>query len=87
MESVMREQINLVLDKVKPYLLIDGGDVEFVAIKDCIDPKTNTEKKIVVVRFLGACHGCPLNLMTLRAGIERAIQSSIPIVYRVEAVD
>jgi Thioredoxin-like proteins and domains len=87
MESAMREQIESVLEKVKPFLKIDGGDVEFAGIKDFLDPTTNTEKKIIEVRFLGACHGCPLNLMTLRAGIERALISSIPVVHRVEAVD
>jgi len=70
-------QINEVLDTVRPQLRIDGGDVEVVSI---------TEDNIVSIRLTGACHCCPLNLMTLRAGIERVIMSKFPEVARVESV-
>lgn len=71
------EQINEVLKNVRPYLQVDGGDVETVNV---------TEDNIVKIRLLGACNCCPLNLMTLRAGIERVIMNEFPEVVRVESV-
>lgn len=75
---ISRDIIEKILERVRPYLQIDGGDVEFVEI---------VEPGIVKIRLLGACYTCPLNLMTLRAGIERIIMKEIPEVKRVEAVD
>lgn len=72
------EVIKRILERVRPYLQVDGGDVELVEI---------VEDGIVKIRLLGACYTCPLNLMTLRAGIERIIMKEIPEVKRVEAVD
>lgn len=71
------EQIEKVLVKVRPYLQMDGGDVEVVNV---------TDENIIEVRLLGACNGCPISQMTLRAGIERAIMSEFPEVKRVENV-
>ncbi|MDD5362743.1 MAG: NifU family protein [Ignavibacteria bacterium] len=77
MSEITRGQINEVLNKIRPYLQIDGGDVEFVGI---------SEDKIVSIRLLGACNTCPLNLMTLRAGIERQLMIAFPDIVRVESV-
>ncbi|MBK8550518.1 MAG: NifU family protein [Ignavibacteria bacterium] len=66
-----------VLNKVRPFLMIDGGDVEVTGIK---------ENGIVEVRLLGSCKDCPLRMMTLRAGIERALMTEIPAVKRIESV-
>jgi Fe-S cluster biogenesis protein NfuA len=74
----MREKVMKVLDKVRPALQGDGGDVELVDI---------TEAGIVQVRLTGACKGCPMSQMTLRNGIERIILKEIPEVKGVEAVD
>ncbi len=71
------EQIEKVLVKVRPYLQMDGGDVEVVNV---------TDENIIEVRLLGACNGCPISQMTLRAGIERAIMSEFPEVKRVENI-
>ncbi len=65
-----------VLAKIRPYLIEDGGDVEFVRF----EPPTST----LVVRFIGNCTLCPLSMMTLRAGIERYILNELPEVRRVE---
>jgi Fe-S cluster biogenesis protein NfuA len=73
-----QENINLVLEKIRPYLKEDNGDVEFVAID---------EGNVVKVRLMGACYGCAMSLMTLRAGIERYLMREIPDVSRVESVD
>ena len=72
------EEINSSLDKVRPYLKIDGGDVEVVRIKD---------DNIVEVRLLGNCAGCALSQMTLRAGIERALMRDFPEIKRIEAIN
>jgi Fe-S cluster biogenesis protein NfuA len=77
MPIIQKERVEDVLSKLRPYLQIDGGDVELVEI---------SEDNIVKVRLLGACYGCPLNLMTLRAGIERALMNEIPEIKRLESV-
>jgi Fe-S cluster biogenesis protein NfuA len=77
MPTIHKEVVENVLNQLRPYLQIDGGDVELVDI---------TEDNIVKVRLLGACYGCPLNLMTLRAGIERALMKEIPEMKRLESI-
>ena len=73
----MKIEIQKALDNIRPYLQADNGDVELVDV---------TEDGIVKVRLLGSCEICPLSVMTLRAGIERAIMKDVPSVKRVEAV-
>jgi Fe-S cluster biogenesis protein NfuA len=73
----MKEKVLTMLEVVRPYLQSDGGDVELVDV---------TSDGIVVVRLVGACATCPMSIMTLRAGIERALMREIPDVRRVEAV-
>ena len=65
------------LDRVRPYLQRDNGDVELVAISTDF---------IVEVRLLGSCATCPLSKMTLRAGIERAVLIDVAEIRRVEQV-
>jgi len=77
MPIIKKEKIEEVLNTIRPYLQIDGGDVELVDV---------SEENIVTVRLLGACNGCPLNLVTLRAGIERALMKEIPEMKRLESV-
>ena len=74
----IEDQIGNVLNEVRPYLLIDKGDVEFV--------RFDTELGIVELRFVGACKTCSMLPMTMRAGIERALRAAIPEVKRIEAV-
>jgi len=74
----MIEQINKILDQIRPYLQIDGGDIEFVSY--------NEEREVVEVRLLGACSTCAMSYMTLRAGIEGAILKALPQIKRIEAV-
>lgn len=73
----LEERVKTSLTNVRPFLQQDGGDVELVRV---------TEDGIVEVRLTGACKGCPMSLMTLRAGIERALMHDIPEVRRVESV-
>ena len=71
------ENIEVVLSRILPHLQVDGGDVEVVSIEN---------DTIVKVRLLGACNTCPLNLMTLRAGIERTLMLEFPQIVRIESV-
>lgn len=75
----MQERVQEALDKVRPMLQNDGGDVELVSVDD--------ESGVVNVRLTGACKGCPMSQMTLKAGIERYLKSEIPEVSSVESVD
>lgn len=70
----MKEKVQAVLDKVRPALQADGGDVELVDVVD----------GIVKVRLQGACKGCPMSQMTLRNVIERVIKKEIPGIKAVE---
>ncbi len=70
----MKEKVQAVLDKIRPALKADGGDVELVDVVD----------GIVKVRLQGACKGCPMSQMTLRNVIERVIKKEIPEVKAVE---
>ena len=78
MENSLQEKVTEALEKVRPYLQADGGDVELVKV---------TEEGIVEVKLTGACVGCPMSQMTLRAGIERALLRDVPGIKRVEAVN
>lgn len=73
----MKNSVQKALNNVRPYLQADNGDVELVEV---------SEDGIVKVRLTGSCAICPLSIMTLRAGIERAIMNEVPAVKRIEAV-
>lgn len=72
----LEERVQEILDKLRPYIQRDGGDVELVEIED----------GIVRVRLLGACGSCPSSTITLKAGIERALMEEISEVREVEQV-
>ncbi|SFE94806.1 NifU family protein [Alteribacillus iranensis] len=69
-------QVQEVLDKLRPFLLRDGGDVELVDVED----------GIVKVRLMGACGTCPSSTITLKAGIERALVEEVPGITEIEQV-
>lgn len=77
MNDVMNEKVNKALESIRPYLNADGGDIELVKV---------TDEGIVEVRLTGACVGCPMSQMTLRAGVERALIREVPGIKRVESV-
>jgi len=72
----MKEKVKQALEKVRPLLQADGGDVEFV----------DYENGIVKVKLTGACSGCPFSQMTLSSGIEKSLKETIPEVKKVIAV-
>jgi len=73
----VRERVEKVLAKLRPYLQRDGGDIELVDVD---------EDGVVRVRLTGACVGCPMSQMTLKMGIERELKKEIPEIKRVETV-
>lgn len=72
----MKEKIENALEKIRPALQADGGDVELVDVQD----------GIVSVRLTGACGSCPMSTMTLKMGVERAIRQEVPEVKKLVAV-
>jgi len=72
----MEEKIKEVIEKVRPQLQADGGDVEFVGLED----------KLVKLRLQGACSGCPGAQMTLKMGIERLLKQHVDQELTVVAV-
>jgi Fe-S cluster biogenesis protein NfuA len=72
----MKEQVQEALNKVRPQLQADGGDVELVEVG---------ANGVVKVRLTGACGGCPMSQMTLKMGIEKFLKQQIPEVTSVES--
>ncbi len=73
----MQEKVAAVLDKVRPVLVRDGGDVELIGVDD----------GTVRVKLVGACAGCPMSALTLKNGIERILKQEIPEVKEVVNVE
>ena len=72
----MRPEVEKALNKIRPALQADGGDVELVGV----------DGGVVKVRLTGACGGCPMATITLKNGIEALLKEEIPSVERVESV-
>ncbi len=72
----MKEQVEAALEKIRPSLRADGGDVELVDVKD----------GVATVRLTGACGSCPMSTMTLRMGVERVIKQEVPEIKELVAV-
>ena len=72
--STIKDRVVKVLDRVRPYLQSDGGDIELLEVTDDLSVK---------VRLKGACHGCPYSMQTLKAGVEQAILKEIPEIKKV----
>ncbi|WP_375514485.1 NifU family protein [uncultured Nostoc sp.] len=70
------DNVETVLDEMRPYLMSDGGNVELVEL----------EGPIVKLRLQGACGSCPSSAMTLRMGIERRLKEMIPEITEIEQV-
>lgn len=73
MEAI-RERVEKALEKIRPYLVADGGDIAIVDI---------TDDMIVRVELKGACHGCPFSMQTLKAGVEMAVKNEVPEIKEV----
>ncbi|MBE9030821.1 MAG: NifU family protein [Alkalinema sp. RL_2_19] len=74
--ALTNDNVETVLDELRPYLMADGGNVELVDI----------DGPTVKLRLNGACGSCPSSTMTLRMGIERRLREQIPEINEVEQV-
>jgi len=72
----MREKVEKAIEKIRPFLQRDGGDIELVDVVN----------GVVKVRLKGACGCCPMSQMTLKQGVEKALKEDIPEIVKVEAV-
>jgi Fe-S cluster biogenesis protein NfuA len=72
----VKELVEKALEKIRPLLQRDGGDIELVEITD----------GIVKVRLTGACKGCPMSQMTLKQGVEKMLLKEVPGLKEVQAV-
>ena len=73
----LKEKVESALQKVRPSLQADGGDVQLIDVD---------ESGVVKVSLMGACQGCPMSQMTLKMGIEKILKQNIPEVKSVESV-
>ena len=73
----MKEEVEEVLESIRPMLIKDGGNVELVDIDD----------GVVKVRLVGSCVSCSSSTLTLKMGIEKALKKAIPLVRCVESVE
>jgi Fe-S cluster biogenesis protein NfuA len=76
-QTMIKEKVEMALNKVRPSLQADGGDVQLVDVDD---------QGVVKVKLTGACGGCPMSQMTLKMGIEKVLKKNVPEVTRVESV-
>jgi len=77
LETLMsRDKVEAALDKIRPHLQADGGDVKLIDVKE----------GVVTVKLTGACAGCPMSTMTLRAGVERVLRQELPDMKKLVAV-
>ncbi len=76
MAETIENRVKKALEELRPNLQADGGDVEYVAMKD----------GVVQVKLKGACAGCPMSTMTVQWGIENFLKKKVPEVLKVEAV-
>jgi Fe-S cluster biogenesis protein NfuA len=72
--KTIKARVVKALERVRPYLQSDGGDIELLEITDDLSVK---------VKLTGACHGCPYSMQTLKAGVEQAIMKEVPEIKRV----
>ena len=73
----MRDQIEAALDEIRPALMADGGNVEFIDIND---------QGQVLLKLVGACGSCPSSTMTMKMGIERILKQRVPGITSVESL-
>ena len=72
----MREEIEKIIDEIRPALQADGGNIELVDVQD----------GVVKVRLMGACGSCPMSQLTLKRGVEARLKAKLPAVKEVVAV-
>lgn len=77
-KSLLIEKVNVALNDIRPFLQVDGGNIEVVDI---------TDDMVVQVKWLGMCENCSMSAMTMKAGVEQAIKTKLPEIKAVVAVN
>ena len=75
---MIKERVEKALEKIRPYLVADGGDIALVDI---------TDDMVARVEMKGACNGCPFSMQTLKAGVEIAVKKEVPEIKEVVDVN
>ena len=70
----IEKRVNDTIEMVRPYLVADGGDIQFIEL---------TDDMVVKVQLLGACGACPYSIMTLKNGVEQAVKKQVPEIKEV----
>jgi Fe-S cluster biogenesis protein NfuA len=76
--SDIKERVLKALERVRPYLQSDGGDIQLIEV---------TSDNTVKVKLQGACYGCPYSMQTLKAGVEQALMKEVPEIKSVVSID
>jgi len=74
----LKEKVKAVIEKVRPALQGDGGDIELVDVL--------ADEKVALVRLKGACFGCPMSMITIKGYVEKALKEQIPEMVEVRLV-
>lgn len=74
----LKERVAAVIEKVRPALQMDGGDIELADVLD--------EEKVVLVRLRGACFGCPMSTMTIKGYVEQVVKEEVPEISEVRLI-
>jgi Fe-S cluster biogenesis protein NfuA len=74
--SDIKKAVEKALEKIRPLLQRDGGDIELVEVTD----------SVAKVRLTGACKGCPMSQVTLKQGVEKLLLQEVPGLKEVQAV-
>ena len=72
----MKERVQIIIDKIRPLLQRDGGDIQLIEVSD----------GVVKVKLQGACGSCPMSAMTLKMGVEKQLKQEIPEIKEVVAI-
>lgn len=75
----LRESVEHAIDEIRPALQVDGGDCEIVDLDE--------GQGTVSIRLVGACGGCPMSTLTLKAGIERIVRERVPAIRTVQTIE
>lgn len=76
MDTNIEEKIKSTIEKMRPFLINDGGDLEYIKYED----------NIVYIKLKGACQGCPMMDITIKEGIEQLLINEIPEIKEVRNV-
>ncbi len=76
--DAIQKRVETALEKIRPYLVADGGDISIVEI---------TDEMVLKVELQGACNGCPFSMQTLKAGVEMAVRNEVPEIRQVVDVN